>query len=395
MKKAFRYKQVEQELEDQIISGQYSPGDRIEPTEELEKHFNASRITINRALGNLSERGLITRTPGKGSIVTEASRWNRHKKSLSAGSMVGAIVFDSSSPYLWAKAIRGLEGELSRSEFNLVIGNDEGNVDRALNYVSRFESEGIGGYVLVPIGQRTEDEYRKENLRLIRAVEETGRPYLLLHRHLDEVQSPVIALENYKDAARLTQVLLESGTENPICLSHYYDSVVDERERAFRDKIEEAGFSNVNERIRKIWPTGQRVTSETFGQVEEALYNDSSVDGVLCISADLLNLALRVTDTHDGDNTERFRFVSHDYDELLFSHPSVKAMNLPPAEDLGSLAGETILRIIRENTSLPTRTLLPSRLICKPTDSDGSSSGEEMPGNYAHGVRQWRAAISE
>lgn len=390
MKKAFRYQQVERELENRIRIGRYTPGERIEPTEDLEQQFDASRITINRALNNLADRGLITRTPGKGSIISETDRWDTNKKVDTARNIVGAIVFDSSSPYLWAKAIRGLEGELSECDFNLVIGNDEGSVDRALNYVSRFDSEGIAGYILVPIGQRTEEEYRSENMHLIRAVEETGRPYLFLHRYIDDAQSPVIALENYKDASRLTQVLLNSGAENPICLSHYYDSVVDERERAFRDTLEEAGISRVNERIRKVWPTGQRVTSETLGQVEEALYSDPTVDAVYCISADLMNMALMVTDSHDGDTIERFRFTSHDYDEWLFSHPSVKAMNIPPAEDLGRIAGDTILKAIKGKSALPTRTLLPSRLVRKADASEEIANSNTK--DYTQHVRQWRAA---
>lgn len=63
------YLQLENVLEQRIISGEYAVGDRI-PTElELCKEFGMSRITVRRAVQDLVEQGLLRKVQGRGTFV--------------------------------------------------------------------------------------------------------------------------------------------------------------------------------------------------------------------------------------------------------------------------------------------------------------------------------------
>lgn len=57
------------ELRDKIISGELPPGSRFPSGPEIEDIYNVSHYTSERAVGLLSEEGLITRVPGSGSFV--------------------------------------------------------------------------------------------------------------------------------------------------------------------------------------------------------------------------------------------------------------------------------------------------------------------------------------
>lgn len=63
------YHQVETLLEAHINGGDWIPEDRLPTEDELCAHFDVSRTVIRRSLLNLENRGLIWRSPGKGTFV--------------------------------------------------------------------------------------------------------------------------------------------------------------------------------------------------------------------------------------------------------------------------------------------------------------------------------------
>ena len=56
--------QVEQQIKEAILSGQFSPGDKLPPETQLAEQFGVSRPTVREALGALVSVGLIRKIPG-------------------------------------------------------------------------------------------------------------------------------------------------------------------------------------------------------------------------------------------------------------------------------------------------------------------------------------------
>lgn len=65
------YAQVKDYLSRRIQEGHWRAGDRLPSESELVAQFGVSRMTVNRALRELSEQGRITRVAGVGSFVAE------------------------------------------------------------------------------------------------------------------------------------------------------------------------------------------------------------------------------------------------------------------------------------------------------------------------------------
>jgi len=64
-----RYIQIQDFIQDKINSHVWMPGSKI-PTElELTKQFNVSRMTVNKAIRDLVNQGLLKRTPRLGTFV--------------------------------------------------------------------------------------------------------------------------------------------------------------------------------------------------------------------------------------------------------------------------------------------------------------------------------------
>ncbi|CAG9168993.1 MULTISPECIES: histidine utilization repressor [Cupriavidus] len=65
------YQQVKEYIARQIQSGAWQPGDRVPSEQELVTRFGVSRMTVNRALRELSEQGRVVRVAGVGTFVAE------------------------------------------------------------------------------------------------------------------------------------------------------------------------------------------------------------------------------------------------------------------------------------------------------------------------------------
>lgn len=65
-----RWKQLREILAERITSGVYAPGAKMPSVLELHEEFGLATATIQKAVGQIREDGLIYTEPGLGSFVT-------------------------------------------------------------------------------------------------------------------------------------------------------------------------------------------------------------------------------------------------------------------------------------------------------------------------------------
>lgn len=65
------YEQIKRALTEPIRGGDWKSGDRIPGEEELAEHFQTARMTVNRALRELADEGLVVRKRRAGSFVAQ------------------------------------------------------------------------------------------------------------------------------------------------------------------------------------------------------------------------------------------------------------------------------------------------------------------------------------
>lgn len=123
-----RYHQVYQDLDLRIRSGMWQPGDPIPSEAELCKHYGVSRGTIQRAVRDLVEQGLLRRERGRATFVCspklEGSVLASYQESISRPHDEGAEVIrcDKVEPSDEIRKIMALEAgekiyELERLRF--------------------------------------------------------------------------------------------------------------------------------------------------------------------------------------------------------------------------------------------------------------------------------------
>lgn len=365
MGKEFRYRTVEDELRKRIERGDYPEGSMLGSTQELAAEFGVSIITINKAVRELVDLGFVERTPRKGTCVTNRDRWRGNGQSRRKSGLIGAIVFDSSSPYLWAKSIRGMESGLLDYGYNLVIGNDDGDTQKARNYIRELAEKGIEGFIFVPIGKASKEEYEEANRPLFEDMRAANIPFVCFHRFVETERSTSIGIENYLDSRRVMESFLSSGIRSPVCISHYYDSVIEERENGFRDALFAAGFERPDSRVLRIRPAGQTVADCDTLDIGSALRSAGEVDGIFALSADLLTKTICAVKADPRLSARPIKYAGFDFTERLFEDPRVVVLAEPPAFELGKLAAVHLVSLIRTASSLDARVSLHSRMHSK------------------------------
>ncbi len=68
------YLQVKTFIQQHISSGEWRPGDPVPSEATLMQQFGISRMTVNRALRELTDQGMVTRVQGSGTFVAELHR---------------------------------------------------------------------------------------------------------------------------------------------------------------------------------------------------------------------------------------------------------------------------------------------------------------------------------
>jgi len=68
------YQQIKATIEQKISSGEWPAGQKLPSENDLVQALDVSRMTINRALRELTQQGLVNRVHGRGSFVAERPR---------------------------------------------------------------------------------------------------------------------------------------------------------------------------------------------------------------------------------------------------------------------------------------------------------------------------------
>jgi len=353
----FMYERIAQWLRERIASGEYSVGQKLPSAKDLAIQFNTSTITANKALNHLASEGKVHRSTGLGSVVDapKALASNNMRNQNSPTKLIGVIVFDVSHPF-WAGTIRGIEEKCRHYGYNLLIGNDEGNLKKAESYLKSFIARGVEGLIFVPIGTKDMATYEEENRKLLVSIEQSGLPYVLLHRRLETFMAPVAQLENVYSAYEATRLLLKQNVSNPICISHYYSQVTLDREKGFLQALHEAGYEDAPKRVFRLHPVGQTVDIRELHEVLQLMERKADVDAILTITADMLVVILQAM--KQSNHWKAVKLVSYDFNLALFRNKNIIAMMETPAVEMGMQSASLLFRRIRYETPFRMQTFV-------------------------------------
>mgnify|MGYP000070003782 FL=1 len=137
------YKQIYEDIINQIRSGKLKVGDKLETQHELVKKYDVSLITVKKALSDLISEGILFARVGKGSFVARRPSKIDHSKHLT----IAYILKDLDNPY-YQNIVSSIEFNLSKNDCNMMLYSSDNRRDREEQKIRYFIDMGVSGLIL-------------------------------------------------------------------------------------------------------------------------------------------------------------------------------------------------------------------------------------------------------
>lgn len=302
-KKLPLHRAIYEALGSAIRNGEYGSGDRLPSEAELCKRFDASRITVAKAIQSLQQDGLVTRRPGSGSYV--------QLPPPSTSYHFGLLIPELGTTEIFEPICQGLMRSPQAKSHSLIWGHNTSRSEdeieaAALSLCRQFIAQKVSGVFFAPL-EFTESKDRT-NHQIVAELRQAGVPIVLLDRcyyrfprrsNLDRV-----GIDNHRASFLVTEHLWTQGARRIVFVA---------RERSAGTILERiAGYQFALREHASDFPG-----SVLFGDAGDldfvrALLQTEQTDGVVCgndltaarLMRSLIALGVRVP--------EQVRLVSFD-----------------------------------------------------------------------------------
>jgi GntR family transcriptional regulator of arabinose operon len=325
-----------------IEENKVSVGDQLPSENEIAELFNVSRHTVRQALSYLVQEGWIYKERGKGSFYSK-KRNNEVKINV-------AVLTTYISDYIFPKIISGIEEELRRKGYNLLLFNSNNNIETERECFEIIINQNISGLIVEP-AQSTINNLHHDS---IKKLEKNDIKYIAINANCDEENSAYIIVDDEQGGYKLAKYLLELGHRNIAALFKVDDLQGEKRRSGYIKALKEYGLSFNKNIVGEYITDNQEMYIDHF--IKKLLNLEQRPTAILCYND---KVALRVIDNCRRENIKipkELSIVSFD-DSALAVSSDVKLTTIKhPKEDMGKMAAKCIIDMIEGRIDKPQHT---------------------------------------
>ncbi len=231
-----KYRKVFDALQGEIQSGRLKAGDRLPSEAELERRFEASRITVGRAVRDLQLAGLVERKAGSGSFVKA--------RSLQDALSFGLLIPDLGETEVFEPICQGMMASPLARQHALVWGSLTGPAaskeDRAWQLCRQYIDRRVSGVFFAPLELTAGKD--AVNLEIAQTLDAAGIPIVLLDRTVvpypERGVHDLVGIDNRRAGYRITEHLLRLGSRRIAFVGvEHAAATVEAREAGYREAL--------------------------------------------------------------------------------------------------------------------------------------------------------------
>ncbi len=226
--------QLLNQLRHLILSGQWTPSNRLPSETELQRQLNISRSTIRQALHNAEAEGLIERVPGRGTFV--ASLPTNSNSSHFIGYVTVDLLSSNESQY---KLLSGAESIAKEKGYRILFSNSSQDVGEENRLLDQLLKDKVGGILIWPA------LHNDPRRRLYQLAQQGSIPIVLVDRTLPNLNCDSVTSDNYAGGYNAVKHLIGLGHRRVAFLSRpiLQLSTIAERLRGYQQAFQEAGLT--------------------------------------------------------------------------------------------------------------------------------------------------------
>lgn len=333
-----------------IEESKVSAGDKLPTEYEIASFFNVSRHTVRQALTYLAQEGWIYKERGKGSFYSN-KRSNETRKNV-------AVLTTYISDYIFPKIISGIEEELRRKGYNLLLFSSNNDIENERKCFETIINQDIAGLIVEPAQSMLNNLHHDS----IKQLEMNNIKYIAINANCDEANSAYIVVNDEQGGYKLTNYLLELGHRNIAALFKSDDLQGEKRKRGYVKALEEYDLSFNQNMVGEYITDNEEMYIDHF--TKKLLNLGERPTAIVCYND---KVALRVIDICRKENIKipkDLSIVSFD-DSTLAVSSDVKLTTIKhPKEDMGIRAAKCIIDMIEGRIDNPQYTY-PAELIVR------------------------------
>jgi DNA-binding LacI/PurR family transcriptional regulator len=370
-----KHKRVFDHLLASIQSGALKPGDRLPSEAELGKMFEASRITVAKAVHDLQRKGLVTRRPGAGTHVLGEQK--------QSGRTFGLLIPELGLTEIFEPICNGMmRAQFARPDTLLwgkCSGSLEDSVEAAEQMVESFIAQKVAGVFFAPLELTSEKD--NANRRIARMLDRAQIPFVLLDRcympYPQRSAHDLVGVDNRRAGHIATAHLLEHGAKRLMFVGEERAAnTMDARITGFYEALRVHGVRSDWEPVWRGNPADEQFVRRIVVSRPEGIVCANDLTAARLMQA-LIGMGVRIP--------HEIRIVGMDdvrYASLL---PVPLTTVHQDCTGIGAAAMATMLERL-ERPKLPIRdVLVPVRLVVRQSCGTHSKSRSEEDGEQGAG----------
>jgi GntR family transcriptional regulator of arabinose operon len=255
-----KHAQLRAVLESEITCGTYTPGKFLPSEPELARRFAISRSTVRQALFALEQDGFVERLPGKGTLVRD-----RESASSAAQLAVFAIVLPEIQSGHYPALVDAFASAAAEQHYQIIVCTTGNEISRQGDIILQLLDKRVAGVALLPptVGKTPEYHFRQ--------LQNQGIPIVMLHRPVEGVSAPLIAMPFEEVMTKAADLLLTRGHRRIAFLASHRSEAVTRYETALRLLLRKAGSELPREMVKIGGSTTSTVGQSRAHEIEVAL----------------------------------------------------------------------------------------------------------------------------
>jgi GntR family transcriptional regulator of arabinose operon len=251
-----KYQRVFEYLHSHIQSGALKTGDRLPSEADLGKLFDASRITVAKAVLDLQRLGLVSRRPGAGTHVLAPH--------TPAGKTFGLLIPELGLTEIFEPICHGMMRSAFARPDALLWGNAATSVGEmakeAEQMLSSFIRQKVDGVFFAPLELTADKD--AANRKIARDLDRAEIPVVLLDRcylpYPERSTHDLVGVDNRRAGYRATAHLLSLGVKKPAFLGEPNSAAtVDARITGFYEAMRRFSIIPEQDPVSRISPSDE------------------------------------------------------------------------------------------------------------------------------------------
>jgi len=225
------YYQVYASLLQRIQGGEFPPGSFIPAERQLTEDYGVSRITIIKALNELSREHHIKRQQGRGTVVLHPA-----ERAESGRGSIAFICHVLDHPYLF-HVLMGIARTAAESHRNLQVISSFDTQDLESRHIKEAIARNVDGIIVFP-------HHRYQNQDLYEELQRKRFPLVMVDRYYPQIETDRVVFNDEVAGYELVSRLLQRGRRRIAVISYFEIEAtsVNHRLGGYRRALQDAGL---------------------------------------------------------------------------------------------------------------------------------------------------------